>query len=101
LSAVESGTTFSVQGSAAIGSGGAHTFVVRGGAHLGNASSGVTDIDFDLSRTVQFAGGALIADSKSFTMEAPTFTSIAAQTITNAATMYIDKAPVAGSNVTI
>jgi len=72
-----------------------------GGAHTTlTASTEATDVLFDLSRTVQFATGAL-ATQRAFRIEAPTYGFVAASTLTDAYTAYIDGIPAAGANATI
>lgn len=64
------------------------------------ASTEATDVNFNLARTVQFATGAL-ATQRAMFIQAPTYGFVGASTITTAATLYIDSAPVAGTNATI
>lgn len=94
--------TMLVRGAAGAGSGGLSALWVSGGAHTSNANADINDIRFDLNRTVQLAGGgAAIALMRPIYITAPTYTALAAQTITDLATVYIDDAPSAGANVTI
>lgn len=60
----------------------------------------VRDVDFILSRTLQFATGAL-TNQRAVAISAPTYGFVGASIITNAATFYIADAPVAGTNATI
>lgn len=72
-----------------------------GSAHTTlDASSETTDILFDLARTVQFSAGAL-TNQRAVQFNAPIYAFTGASTITNAATIYIDSAPTAGTNATI
>jgi len=64
------------------------------------ASTEVTDVNFNLARTVQLATGAL-ATQRAIRVQAPTYAFVGASTITNAATLAISGAPVAGANATI
>ena len=59
-----------------------------------------SSIIFDLSATRQFATGALTTQ-RAFRVAAPTYSAVAASTITTAATFAISGAPVAGTNATI
>jgi hypothetical protein len=71
------------------------------GAHTGQtASTELNDVKFDLSPVLQFAAGAM-ATLRSFYIRARTYAFVSASTITNAATLTIEKAPVAGTNATI
>lgn len=72
-----------------------------GGAHT-NLLSGteIYDVYFDLSRTVQHTSGAL-ATQRALFIDAPTYSFTGSSTITNAATVAIGSAPVAGTNATI
>lgn len=72
----------------------------------GAADTGVTasteqaDALFNGARTLTFATGAL-TNQRSFQFAAPTLAFAGASTVTNAATVYIDRAPQAGTNATI
>lgn len=82
-------------------SGSDSAFVVTPGAHTNQtASTEETDINFNLARTVQFATGALTTQ-RAMRIQAPTYSFVGASTITNAATMDIAGAPIAGTNATI
>ncbi len=82
-------------------SGSPTALLVAGGAHTTlTASTEATDINFNLARTVQFAAGAL-PTQRAFLVQAPTYGFVGASTITNAATMEISGAPIAGTNATI
>jgi len=72
-----------------------------GAAHTTLAAS-TEDIDvyINAARTVQFATGAIALQRMMF-ISAPTYGFVAGSTITNAATVYIDRAPQAGTNATI
>jgi hypothetical protein len=63
------------------------------------ASTEASDVIFNLGRTVQFATGAL-ADQRAVKILAPTYAFVAASTLTNPSTVYIDNAPTAGANAT-
>ena len=75
---------------------------LTGAAHTNLLNSETNDIYFKLNRTVQFAGGgAAITNQRAIRIDAPTYSSIAAQTITTASTFEISNQPLAGANVTI
>lgn len=79
----------------------ASSFTVTGAGHTAlTASTEYHDVYFNLARTVQFATGALTLQ-RAIRVAAPTYSAVAASTITTAATMQIDSAPVAGTNATI
>lgn len=70
-------------------------------AHTGlTASTESPDVVFLLNRTVQFATGALTTQ-RAFSINAPTYGFVGASTLTNAATLYVSGAPIAGTNATI
>jgi hypothetical protein len=64
------------------------------------ASTEQSDAVFNGARTITFATGAL-TNQRSFRFAAPTLAFAGASTVTNAATVYIDRAPQAGTNATI
>jgi hypothetical protein len=75
--------------------------VIVGAASTGNtASTEVPDVDFNLSRTVQWSTGALTTQ-RAFVIRAPTYAFVGASTITTAATLSVTGAPAAGTNATI
>ena len=75
--------------------------LIAGAAHTTlTASTEATDINFNLARTVQFATGALTTQ-RAVRIQAPTYGFVGASTITNAATLAVSAAPVAGTNATI
>mgnify|MGYP001606601112 CR=1 FL=1 len=87
------------------GAGGAGTsptgFTFTGAAHLNLATTvEATDAYFDLSRTVQFATGA-ITTQRAFRIDNPTYGFVGASTITDAYTFYVDAPPAAGTFATI
>lgn len=85
----------------AVTTGSPTAFNVTGGAHTTLAASvEASDVNLNLARTVQFATGA-IATQRAVQITAPTYAFVAASTITNAATVAISGAPVAGTNATI
>jgi hypothetical protein len=74
---------------------------VTGGAHTTLAATvNAPDVNLVLNRTVQFATGGLLLQT-AFFINAPTYAFVAGSTLTNAATVYIDGAPAAGTNATI
>lgn len=76
-------------------------FTITGPAHTSlTASTEYNDVYWNLARTVQFATGA-IATQRAVRISQPTYSFVGASTITNAATVQIDGAPVAGTNATI
>jgi hypothetical protein len=71
------------------------------GAHTALAAgTEAQDVYYDLSRTVQFATGA-IATQRAFYIDAPTYAFVGASVITDAATLAIGGDPSAGPNATI
>lgn len=64
------------------------------------ASTEQSSIYLNLAATVTFATGAL-TNQRAVRLAAPTYAFAGASTITNAATLYIDAAPTAGTNATI
>jgi hypothetical protein len=85
-----------------IHTGGRHTaFTLTAGAYTGQtASTESHDVYFNLGRTVQSATGA-ITTQRAFRVSNPTYSFVGSSTITDAYTVYIDAAPVAGTNATI
>ena len=65
-----------------------------------SAGGDPTEVLFRLSHTVQFASGAVTA-ARAFVVEPPTYSSAAANTLSDAATVAILAAPTAGTNMTI
>lgn len=82
-------------------SGSPTAWLFTGGAHTTlTASTEAIDVNYNLARTVQFDTGAL-ATQRAFLIQAPTYGFVLASTITNAATLALSGAPVAGTNATI
>lgn len=82
-------------------SGAAQMALFTAGAHTNQtASTEVTDVNFNLARTVQHATGALTTQ-RAMVVQAPTYSFVGASTITTADTFAISGAPVAGTNATI
>ena len=78
-----------------------HSLKITAGAHTNQtASTEASEVLFDLSATKQFATGALTAQ-RSVRILAPTYSFVGASTITDAATLYVSAAPIAGTNATI
>lgn len=74
---------------------------VTGAADTGvTASTEQSDGYFNGARTVTWATGAL-TNQRVWRFAAPTLAFAGASTVTNAATLYIDRAPQAGTNATI
>lgn len=72
-----------------------------GAAHTAlTLSTEYNDVNLNLNRTVQFATGALTTQRAAL-IQAPTYSFVGASTITNAATLAITGAPIAGTNATI
>ena len=86
----------------AVATSGSPVFITAtGGAHTTlAASTEASSVLYDLSATVQFATGAL-ATQRAFRISAPTYRFVGASTLTDAATLYVSGAPVAGTNATI
>lgn len=82
-------------------SGSPTAFTLTGAAHTTlTLSTEATDVNFNLSRTVQFATGALTTQ-RAMRIQAPTYSFVGASTITTASTLSISGPPVAGTNATI
>lgn len=82
-------------------SGSPNALLLTGGAHTTlAASTEASDVNLNLNRTVQFAAGALTTQ-RAVLVQAPTYGFVSASTLTNTATLAIDKAPVAGTNATL
>lgn len=64
------------------------------------ASTEHPDISFELQRTVQWATGNF-ADQRFIKVLAPTMGFVGASTVDRATTLYIDNAPIAGTNATL
>jgi hypothetical protein len=78
-----------------------NAFVLTGAAHTTlTLSVEASDVVFNLARTVQFATGAL-ALQRAVLIQAPTYAFVAGSVLTDAATVYVDKAPIAGTFATI
>lgn len=74
---------------------------VTGAADTGvTASTEQRDVYINLARTVTWATGAL-TNQRCVSIAAPTLAFAGASTVTNAATLYVDRAPQAGTNATI
>ena len=74
---------------------------ITGPAHTAlTASTEAADVVVNAARTVQFATGALTAQ-RAVKFLAPTYGFVGASTLSDAATVYIDGAPAAGTNATI
>lgn len=95
-----SGNNFSLTG-IVVTSGVASLMTLTGAAHTGlTASTENTDVDVHLGRTVQWATGALTLQ-RFMRIRQPTIGFVGASTVTNAATLQIDGAPIAGTNATL
>ena len=97
-----SGTDYGVDITGAINTGGTNGLLrVLAAASTGQtASTEIKFLDLDLGATTTWATGAL-ANQRSIFIEAPTLAFVGASTVTNAATVYIDRAPQAGTNATL
>jgi len=74
---------------------------LSGGSHSTLTAAGAfTDVAFTLNRTVQMATGS-VTTAKIINIVPPTLSFVGASVITNAATVYIENAPQAGTNATI
>ncbi len=84
----------------AASSGTSQSLLLTGGAHTNQtASTEITDVNFALARTLQHATGA-ITTNRSFRIDGPTHSFVAASTMTEADTLAISQ-PAAGTNATI
>lgn len=81
-------------------SGTPEAFHITGGAHTTLTLAECMDVEFALARTVQFNGTGAFATQRAMLVSAPTyaFSSAGGGTITNAITLAISGAPVAGVN---
>ncbi|ANS05698.1 hypothetical protein [uncultured Mediterranean phage] len=77
-----------------------HISLISGAHTTLTASTESSSMLFDLSATVEFATGAL-TNQRALRILAPTYGFVGASTLTNAATVYIDAAPTAGTNATL
>lgn len=77
-----------------------YTFNIAGAAHTGITGETTGGL-LNFSATKTWGDGTAISLQREVRVQAPTYASSVAKTFTNAATLHIDKAPVAGSNVTI
>ena len=95
-------TTTPIVATQSASSGGSPTgYQFSSGAHTAlTASTETIDVNFNIGRTVQWATGAL-ATQRAVQFGQPTYAFVGASTLTNAATVYIAGAPVAGTNATI
>ena len=76
-------------------------FLITSAAHTAlTASTEAIDVRLNLARIVQFATGALTTQ-RGMLIQEPTYAFVGASTITNAATLAISGAPIAGTNATI
>lgn len=94
---------FIVQNSAVATSGSPTLMTVTGPANTGlTADTESSDVLMNLARTVQFTGGGgAFTNQRAVRILAPTYSATSAETITNAATLYVDAAPTAGTNMTL
>jgi len=82
-------------------SGGLTQFTFTAAAHTAlTASTDIPGVYFNMSATRQFATGAKATQSE-FDISAPTYSAVGASVITEAATLHITGAPIAGTNITI
>lgn len=85
----------------ALTSGAQTALTVTGAASAAvTASTEQSDVYYNGARTVTWATGAL-TNQRCFRLAAPTLAFAGASTVTNAATLYVDRAPQAGTNATI
>jgi len=83
------------------GDGGGTPFYIETPARTAmTASIEQSGVWFDVTPTKQWATGAL-TNQREIMIERPTYAFVGASTITNAATVYIENAPAAGTNATI
>lgn len=82
-------------------SGSPTAFTITGALHTNlQASTEAPDVDVNLSRTVQFATGALTTQ-RAFRIQAPTYAFVGASTLSTATVLSISGPPLAGTNATI
>lgn len=82
-------------------SGSPYALKISGGEHTTlTASTESVDLEFALNRIVQFSAGALTTQRASL-FRAPTYAFTSSSTITNAATVAIDNAPIADTSAVI
>ena len=88
---------------AAASSGSPVAWTLTAGAHTTLAAGAeASDVDLNLTRTVQFTSGSNITMQRAVRVRNPTYAfSAAGATITNAATVAIDGAPQAGTGATL
>jgi hypothetical protein len=99
FTSLNTGKTVLTQPASATGS--PTAFTLTGAAHTTlTLSTEATDVDFNLSRTVQFATGALTTQ-RAMRIQAPTYSFVGASTITTASTLSISGPPAAGTFATI
>lgn len=81
----------------------ANTLAVTAAAHTAQtAGSEVTDVDFNLARTLQHASNTNVTAQRAFRIRNPTYSFASATgTIADAATLSIDGAPAVGTNAAI
>lgn len=104
---VAGNTRFSVANAAATfapgttSSGAAVFLTLNGASNTGQtASTEIPGVNANLSQTRTWAAGA-ITTQREFLIQAPTYAFASASTITNAATLAVTAAPIAGTNATI
>lgn len=73
---------------------------IQGALYTGLANVEAHDVFFSFSRDVGFAGGGSVFDQRTFRIGRVNHTAAASQTIANAATVSIEGAPTAGTNIT-
>lgn len=80
-------------------SGSPTALTITGGTHTAlTAATEASDVNFNLSHSVQFTTGSTITNQRAFLIQAPTYDATAAgQVITNAATLTVLNAPIIGS----
>lgn len=100
--AIQSTTSTFITFTQAASTGGNQTGILyTGGASTGlTASAEIIDVNYNLARTIQRATGA-VTTQRAYLVQAPTYSFVGASTITDAATVAISGAPVAGTNATI
>lgn len=96
------GTDWGFKVSGPVNTGGSNGLVkfAPGASTNQTLSTEINFIKFDMSSTTQWAAGAITSE-RAFYIAAPTLAFTGASTVTNAATVYIDQAPQAGTNATI
>jgi hypothetical protein len=94
------GVSVATETQTAASSGSATGWLYTGGAHTSlTTTAECIDVDFAMNRTVQHATGSVTLQ-RSVVFRSPTYSAVGSSTFSDTATVYIQGAPTAGSNVT-